>query len=100
MYDPKLGRFISEDPIGFAGGDMNLYGYVGNSPTGKRDPLGLYEEDVHYYLTLYLAKRNGCFSDTEARIIAFGNQSTDDVPTTYPGYGLAGNNSTYHALNT
>ncbi|HCA58759.1 MAG TPA: hypothetical protein DEP46_12345, partial [Blastocatellia bacterium] len=28
-YDPKLGRFISEDPIGFAGGDVNLYGYVG-----------------------------------------------------------------------
>ena len=49
MYDPKLGRFISEDPIGFAGGEINLYGYVGNSPTGKRDPLGLYEIDVHYY---------------------------------------------------
>jgi RHS repeat-associated protein len=25
-------RFISEDPIGFAGGDSNLYCYVGNSP--------------------------------------------------------------------
>ncbi|HQU91843.1 MAG TPA: RHS repeat-associated core domain-containing protein, partial [Pyrinomonadaceae bacterium] len=22
MYDPKLGRFTSEDPIGFAGGDV------------------------------------------------------------------------------
>ncbi|MBK7707789.1 MAG: RHS domain-containing protein [Acidobacteria bacterium] len=29
-YDSNLGRFISEDPIGFAGGDVNLYGYVGN----------------------------------------------------------------------
>lgn len=28
-YDSNLGRFISEDPIGFAGGDVNLYGYVG-----------------------------------------------------------------------
>jgi RHS repeat-associated protein len=100
FYDPNLGRFISEDPIGFEGGDSNFYAYVGNNPTGKRDPLGLYEEDVHYYLTYYLAKRNGCFSDTQARIIAFGNQSTDDVPATFPGYGSAGNNSTYHALNT
>lgn len=24
-YDPQIGRFISEDPIGFGGGDVNLY---------------------------------------------------------------------------
>ena len=41
MYDPKLGRFISEDPIGFAGGDVNLYGYVRNMPLWYRDPRGL-----------------------------------------------------------
>jgi RHS repeat-associated protein len=40
QYDPKLGRFISEDPIGFAGGDINLYGYVRNRPTMLRDPTG------------------------------------------------------------
>ncbi|MBN1382241.1 MAG: RHS repeat-associated core domain-containing protein, partial [Deltaproteobacteria bacterium] len=28
-YDPQVGRFISEDPIGFDGGDVNLYAYVG-----------------------------------------------------------------------
>ena len=39
-YDPEIGRFISEDPIGFAGGDINLYGYVWNSPYSFRDPLG------------------------------------------------------------
>ena len=27
-YDATVGRFISEDPIGFAGGDVNLYAYV------------------------------------------------------------------------
>ena len=27
-YDAKVGRFISPDPIGFAGGDVNLYSYV------------------------------------------------------------------------
>ncbi len=34
------GRFISEDPIGFGGGDGNLYRYVGNSPTIFTDPSG------------------------------------------------------------
>ncbi|MGH9966426.1 MAG: RHS repeat domain-containing protein [Pyrinomonadaceae bacterium] len=41
FYDPQLGRFISEDPIGFGGGDVNLYGYVWQNPLGYRDPLGL-----------------------------------------------------------
>jgi RHS repeat-associated protein len=40
-YDPTVGRFISEDLIGFDGGDTNLYRYVGNSPTFFVDPLGL-----------------------------------------------------------
>ena len=40
-YDPQVGRFVSQDPIGFAGGDVNLYGYVGNSPTNFTDPSGL-----------------------------------------------------------
>jgi hypothetical protein len=41
FYDAKLGRFISEDPIGFRGGDVNLFGYVGNNPQNFTDPSGL-----------------------------------------------------------
>jgi len=40
-YHPRLQRFISEDPIGFGGGDVNLYGYVGNRPTRFVDSKGL-----------------------------------------------------------
>lgn len=40
-YDPSVGRFLSEDPVGFNGGDYNLFAYVLNSPTGLVDPLGL-----------------------------------------------------------
>ena len=40
-YDASNGRFISEDPIGFGGGDANVNRYVGNSPTMLIDPLGL-----------------------------------------------------------
>ncbi|MBI5055168.1 MAG: choice-of-anchor D domain-containing protein [Nitrospirae bacterium] len=39
-YDPNVGRFISEDPIGFEGGDINLYAYVGNQPVNYNDPNG------------------------------------------------------------
>jgi len=40
-YSPSLQRFISEDPIGFGGGDANLYAYVGNDPVNSGDPSGL-----------------------------------------------------------
>jgi RHS repeat-associated protein len=40
-YDPQVGRFISEDPIGFRGRDVNFYGYVKNGPLLFRDPSGL-----------------------------------------------------------
>jgi RHS repeat-associated protein len=42
-YDAGIQRWLSEDPIGFAGGDHNLYRYVGNGPTNATDPSGLVE---------------------------------------------------------
>jgi hypothetical protein len=41
MYDPTAGRFVSRDPKGLEGGDVNLYRYVGNNPIGASDPSGL-----------------------------------------------------------
>lgn len=46
-YDPKIGRFISEDPIGFDGG-VNFYAYAGGNPVVWRDPFGL-DVTVSYY---------------------------------------------------
>ena len=45
FYSPSLGRFLTQDPIGIAGG-TNLYTYVGNAPTGYVDPLGLWMERI------------------------------------------------------
>ncbi len=40
-YNPTIGRWISEDPIGFQAADPNLFRYVVNSPTNYMDPSGL-----------------------------------------------------------
>ena len=39
-YDSRTGTFVSQDPIGVAGG-VNLYEYVGNKPINFTDPFGL-----------------------------------------------------------
>lgn len=38
-YSSDIGRFLSNDQIGLAGG-VNLYSYVANNPAGRRDPYG------------------------------------------------------------
>lgn len=39
-YDPDLGRFLSEDPLGLSLCEPNLYRYAANSPLRRRDPTG------------------------------------------------------------
>jgi RHS repeat-associated protein len=45
-YDPRVGRWTSQDPLGSDAGDVNLYRYVANSPTLYIDPVGLDQEPV------------------------------------------------------
>ncbi len=40
FYDAANGRFLAKDPIGFDGGDWNLYAYAENSPLFGNDPSG------------------------------------------------------------
>jgi len=49
-YDTVVARWMSEDPIGFVAGDLNLYRYVGNGPLNAVDPYGLLRS--HFPLTL------------------------------------------------
>lgn len=44
-YNPRIGRYLKVDPIGFDGGDINIYEYGKNSPIGYSDPLGLLRKD-------------------------------------------------------
>ncbi|MDB9524569.1 hypothetical protein PN498_01095 [Oscillatoria sp. CS-180] len=47
-YNGELGRFISQDPIGFQGGDSHLYRYVNNYPVNSTDPSGLFKVEIRY----------------------------------------------------
>jgi RHS repeat-associated protein len=49
-YDSALGRFISQDPIGLAGG-QNAYAYASNDPLDFTDPTGLGAESVAGWLS-------------------------------------------------
>ncbi|MCP4721003.1 MAG: DUF4329 domain-containing protein, partial [Desulfobacteraceae bacterium] len=46
-YDAEIGRWTAKDPIGFGGGDANLYAYVLNDPVNLVDPLGLAPGDKY-----------------------------------------------------
>ena len=60
-YDPSVGRFISEDPIGFGGGDANLYAYARNNPVNLVDPFGLCPGDKQACIDRFLRTYYGDF---------------------------------------
>ena len=45
-YDPDVGRWTAKDPIGYAGGDNDLYGYCLDDPINGVDPEGLEPTDA------------------------------------------------------
>ena len=82
-YDPALGRFLSADPIGFAGQDTNFYRYVENNPLNRTDPSGLKGLsgilDIPDYLDPNAGASIGAITGTVGGTILCG-----------PGCGIAG----------
>jgi RHS repeat-associated protein len=52
-YDPRTGSFISADPIGFEGRDLNFYRYVKNNSLKYTDPSGLLFPGPSFVLNPY-----------------------------------------------
>ena len=85
-YQPDTGKWIGQDPIAEQGG-LNLSAFNSNDPVNKLDAQGLYEIDVHYYLTYFLTSKHRCFTPYEASDMANDDQGTDENPKTWPGPG-------------
>jgi RHS repeat-associated protein len=63
MYDPRLGRFLQTDPIGYDDG-MNLYAYVGGDPVNGRDPSGTLCVRENWAMHVYDGNGNDLGRDT------------------------------------
>ena len=86
-YSPTFQRFIAQDPIGFAGGDANLYAYVIDVPTALFDPFGLnyWSERVEYNDNGIPIGELGLQSDPPLPDVAIGIESPiGGVETTLP----------------
>ena len=58
-YDAYTGKWTAKDPIGFAGGDSNLYGYVLGDPVGLVDPEGLAPFKNDYPYPIWIQPEDG-----------------------------------------
>ena len=57
-YNPAFQKFISQDPIGFAAGNANLYQYAFDAPTMANDPLGLLTFSIGFSVNLQVGPVN------------------------------------------
>ncbi|UYK78705.1 hypothetical protein NG825_08815 [Xanthomonas sacchari] len=107
-YRSELGHFVSEDPIGLAGG-ANAYSYVHGSPLMYGDPLGLFDlpsipqpvvdavagfgDSLSFGLTNYIRDQwgiNGAVEKSSADIIAGAGRTSIWWTSLLVGGGLVG----------
>lgn len=93
-YDSETGRWISKDPILFAGGDTNLYGYVANDPVNFIDPTGLVFEGV---ISNYLTPNQQAVVGTVAAAIG-ARMTVSGVLSLNPALGILGGLLTYEGI--
>src|SRR6185437_2738121 len=82
MYDPSIGRWLEEDPVGFEAGDVDLYRYVFNAPTYLIDPSGL----ATFYTSLVtnLNDRTLDVHDNLGRRFHFAGEKAETQPPAEP----------------
>jgi RHS repeat-associated protein len=90
-YDPVMGRWLSNDPIGISGG-LNQYVFCANNPVNFRDPLGL------IYYSNYISDGNQQYGfngnsfvqfDTSGHAIGQASIQAGQAIVVYGGIGMA-----------
>jgi RHS repeat-associated protein len=74
-YSSTIQRFISEDPSGFGGGDVNLYTYAANDPVNHKDSNGQWSTVAHDMLLD--SGLNGLASQPDIDAIKLASQAFD-----------------------
>jgi RHS repeat-associated protein len=81
-YDPRIGRFITVDPIfGNLNDPLSLHKYADASadPANRIDPSGMGDIQVHFW-SVYIILRNRGYSASDANDLAYYSQLPDQVP--------------------
>ena len=94
---PELGRFGQEDPAGTVD-STNRYQALGGRWNGVMDPLGLYEEDVHHYLTTFLARAAGFPKDVAEKLGWEAQELDMDARSAMHGGANQGNMESFHMV--
>ena len=81
-FDPVRASYLTPDPLGLRPTGLRM-AYAENRPYDRADPLGLYEIDIHYYMTYFIARTAGIEHESAYRI-ALAAQGIDDNPLTQP----------------
>lgn len=74
-YDPAVGRWLSEDPVGLTGGEVNLYCYVSNTPLNLVDSGG--EKTELFDPSVRLPGK--CRRDQEGKLGAYFSKDAQSV---------------------
>jgi len=83
-YSPNRQRFISEDPIGFTGGNANFYAYTDNSPLRWSDPSGLYPPALHRQMAEIAGKACGLSGGDRSSLLEGVTAPDQELSTLWP----------------
>ena len=91
-FDPQIGKFLSEDPIGLGGNSLNFYEYAYNGPANWIDPTGLQQLGIGIEVPAGRAVSNGVLdpSDDPGHVIVFLKDQSGQI-TNVLSFGPARN---------
>jgi RHS repeat-associated protein len=92
-YNPAVGRWTAKDPILFAGGDTNLYGYALSDPINFADPSGEItceeaKQKIRDKINELVDKAKEMYNDTAKQVQWLLDKATGWVKVDYENNGI------------